>query len=271
MATLDFKGKALVQNYHLTVKYHELVPKRDKSLTDKVRLDDNLIIHGDNLKALKALLPTYAGRVKCIYIDPPYNTGNDGWAYNDNVNSPMMQEWLGKTVDREDLTRHDKWLCLLMPRLKLLCELLNDDGIIFISIDDNEQHRLRMLLDEVLGEENFVSVIVVQSNKRGQTYKEIAKTHEYILVYSRNPDVEMLEFEKEGDKTDFDKVFVVESKGIHLKNEDTDYKKQMFKLCNKLAEAKSWTELGLEFPERKIVFELVYGNEWQKVLNGLLK
>jgi adenine-specific DNA-methyltransferase len=120
MATLDFKGKALVQNYHLSVKYHELVPKRDKSLTDKVRLDDNLIIHGDNLKALKALLPTYAGQVKCIYIDPPYNTGNEGWAYNDNVNSPMMQEWLGKAVDREDLTSHDKWLCMMLPRLKLL-------------------------------------------------------------------------------------------------------------------------------------------------------
>jgi adenine-specific DNA-methyltransferase len=164
MATLDFKGKALVQNYHLTVKYHELVPKKDKSLTDKVRLDDNLIIHGDNLKALKALLPTYAGRVKCIYIDPPYNTGSEGWAYNDKVNSPMMQEWLNIAVDREDLTRHDKWLCMMLPRLKLLCELLDDDGIIFISIDDNEQHRLRMLLDEVLAEENFISVIVVQSN-----------------------------------------------------------------------------------------------------------
>jgi hypothetical protein len=100
MATLDFKGKALVQNYHLTVKYHELVPKKDKSLTDKVRLDDNLIIHGDNLKALKALLPTYAGKVKCIYIDVPYNTGSEGWAYNDNVNSPMMQEWLGNAVVR---------------------------------------------------------------------------------------------------------------------------------------------------------------------------
>lgn len=199
MATLDFKGKALVQNYHLTVKYHELVPKKDKSLTDKLRLDDNLIIHGDNLKALKALLPTYAGKVKCIYIDPPYNTGGEGWAYDDNVNSPMMQEWLGKAVDRDDLTRHDKWLCMMMPRLKLLCELLDDDGIIFISIDDNEQHRLRMLLDEVLGEENFISVIVVQSNKRGQTYKEIAKTHEYVLVYSRNPAPELFEFEKGGE------------------------------------------------------------------------
>ena len=199
MATLDFKGKALVQNYHLTVKYHELVPKKDKSLTDKVRLDDNLIIHGDNLKALKALLPIYAGKVKCIYIDVPYNTGSEGWAYNDNVNSPMMQEWLGNAVDREDMTRHDKWLCMMLPRLKLLRELLRDDGTIFISIDDNEQHRLRMLLDEVFGEENFISVIVVQSNKRGQTYKEIAKTHEYILVYSRSPDTELLEFEKESD------------------------------------------------------------------------
>ena len=180
MATLDFKGKALVQNYHLSVKYHELVPKKDKSLTDKVRLDDNLIIHGDNLKALKALLPTYAGRVKCIYIDPPYNTGNEGWAYNDNVNSPMMQEWLGKAVDREDLTRHDKWLCMMLPRLKLLRELLRDDGTIFISIDDNEQHRLRMLLDEVFGEENFISVIVVQSNKRGQKLPRLTNTFWFI-------------------------------------------------------------------------------------------
>ncbi len=135
MATLTFKGKPFVQNYHLLVPYHQLVPKKDKSLTDKVRLDDNLIVHGDNLKALKTLLPTYAGKVKCIYIDPPYNTGNEKWAYNDNVNSPMMQEWLGKIVDREDLTRHDKWLCMMMPRLKLLREFLRNDGAIFVSID----------------------------------------------------------------------------------------------------------------------------------------
>jgi adenine-specific DNA-methyltransferase len=108
MATLNFKGKSFIQNHHLAVKYHELIPLKDKSVTDKVSLNDNLIIHGDNLKALKALLPTYAGKVKCIYIDPPYNTGNENWKYNDNVNSPMMQEWLGREVDREDLTRHDK-------------------------------------------------------------------------------------------------------------------------------------------------------------------
>ena len=98
MPTLNFKGKTFVQNHHLAVKYHQLIPDKEKSLGDKVSLHDNLIIHGDNLKALKALLPTYAGRIKCIYIDPPYNTGKEDWIYNDNVRSPMLQEWLGKVV-----------------------------------------------------------------------------------------------------------------------------------------------------------------------------
>ena len=186
MATLDFKGKALVQNYHLSVKYHELVPKKDKSLTDKVRLDDNLIIHGDNLKALKALLPTYAGKVKCIYIDPPYNTGNEAWAYNDNVNSPMMQEWLGKAVDHEDLTRHDKWLCMMTPRLKLLKELLRDDGVIFISIDDNEVHRLRELLDDIFGETNYVGTFVWRRRASSALAdKLVSVDHEYVVAYHR--------------------------------------------------------------------------------------
>jgi len=114
MAQIQFKGKQLVQNHHLSVEYHELVPKKEKSLTKKINLHDNLIIHGDNLKALKVLLPTYAGKVKCIYIDPPYNTGNEKWAYNDNVSHPMFKQWLGKVVDKEDLTRHDKWLCMMM-------------------------------------------------------------------------------------------------------------------------------------------------------------
>ena len=194
MSQIQFKGKQFVQNYHLAVKYHELVPKKEKSLTDprqggagKVRLDDNLIIHGDNLKALKALLPTYAGKVKCIYIDPPYNTGNEHWAYNDNVNSPMMQEWLGKVVDREDLTRHDKWLCMMTPRLKLLRELLRDDGVIFISIDDNEQHRLRMLMDEIFGEENFVTNIIWQKKYSPQNdAKYFSDMHDFLLVYAKN-------------------------------------------------------------------------------------
>ena len=111
---------------------------RSKGLSETASLHDNLIIEDDNLAALKALLPTHQGKVKCIYIDPPYNTGNEAWAYNDNVNSPMMQDWLGKVVDREDLTRHDKWCCMMLLRLKLLRELLSEDGAIFVSIDDNE-------------------------------------------------------------------------------------------------------------------------------------
>lgn len=110
MASLNFKGKTFVQNHHLAVEHHELIPVKEKSVLAKganCSLHDNLIIHGDNLKALKALLPTYAGKVTCIYIDPPYNTGNENWAYNDNVSSPMIKEWLGKVVDKDDLTRHE--------------------------------------------------------------------------------------------------------------------------------------------------------------------
>ncbi len=187
MAQLSFKGKTFVQNFHLGVPYHELVPRKDKSVTEKLTLHDNLILHGDNLKALKALLPTYAGKIKCIYIDPPYNTGNEKWAYNDNVNSPMMQEWLGKVVDREDLTRHDKWLCMMTPRLKLLRELLRDDRVIFVSIDDNEQHNLRLLMDEIFGEEHFVTNIIWQKKFSPQNdAKYFSDNHDFVLLYARN-------------------------------------------------------------------------------------
>ena len=187
MPTLNFKGKSFVHNHHLAVKYHQLVPKKDKSLTDKVSLHDNLIVQGDNLKALKALLPTYAGKVKCIYIDPPYNTGNEGWIYNDKVNSPMMREWLGKEVDIEDLTRHDKWLSMMMPRLKLLRELLAEDGAIFISIDDNEQHSLRSLLDEIFGEHNFVANIMWQKKYAvSNDSTGFGAMHDFILAYQKS-------------------------------------------------------------------------------------
>jgi len=186
MAILNFKGKAFVQNYHLQVKYHQLIPRKEKSLTNKVSLHDNLIIHGDNLKVLKALLPTYAGKIKCIYIDPPYNTGNEKWAYNDNVNSPMLQDWLGKIVDKEDLTRHDKWLCMMTPRLKLLRELLSEDGVIFVSIDDNEQYHLRSLLDIVFSEENYLATFVWKRRASSALADNlISQDHEYILCYKK--------------------------------------------------------------------------------------
>jgi adenine-specific DNA-methyltransferase len=190
MPSLNFKGKALVQNFHLLVPYHELKPIKSKSLTDKMSLHDNLVVHGDNLKALKALLPYYHGQVKCIYIDPPYNTGNEGWVYNDNVSSPMIQEWLGKVVDREDLTRHDKWLCMMMPRLKLLRDFLTDDGVIFVSIDDNEIHWLRALMDEVFSEDNFVEQFIwKKSYGGGAKEKFVVRQHEYCLMYARNKEM----------------------------------------------------------------------------------
>ena len=188
MAQIQFKGKTFVQNHHLLVKYHELVPVKGKSLTDKVSLHDNLIIHGDNLKALKALLPLYAGKIKCIYIDPPYNTGNENWVYNDNVSSPMMQEWLGKVVDREDLTRHDKWLCMMTPRLKLLQELLADEGVIFVSIDDNEDSHLRLLLDEIFSPECFITRLIWKSRQHldSRTLTGVSTDHEYVFAYAKS-------------------------------------------------------------------------------------
>lgn len=186
MATIHFKGKSYVQNHHLTLKYHHLVPNPTASLTGKISLHDNLIIHGDNLLALKALLPTYAGKVKCIYIDPPYNTGEEGWVYNDNVNSPMMQDWLGKVVDKDDLTRHDKWLCMMLPRLKLLRELLTDDGVIFISIDDNEVHHLKMLMDEIFADNFIANIVWRRTVSKAVSGKGIAVSHDHILCYGRS-------------------------------------------------------------------------------------
>jgi adenine-specific DNA-methyltransferase len=187
MPSLQFKGKVFVQNHHLVVPYHELTPVKAKSLSKTASLHDNLIIEGDNLAALKALLSAYHGKVKCIYIDPPYNTGNEKWVYNDNVNSPMMQDWLGRVVDREDLTRHDKWCCMMMPRLKLLRELLRDDGAIFVSTDDNEVHHLRCLLDEIFGEGNFVAQFVWKKSYGGGSKSNyVVNTHEYVLLYARD-------------------------------------------------------------------------------------
>ena len=143
MPTLEWIGKSKVINHHQEVPFRVLERKYsfdENGQHDEDNGSENMIIRGDNLEALKALLPRYEGRVKCIYIDPPYNTGNEGWVYNDNVNDPKIKKWLGEVVGKEgeDLTRHDKWLCMMYPRLKLLQKLLADDGVIFISIDEIE-------------------------------------------------------------------------------------------------------------------------------------
>ena len=190
MPYLDFKGKEFVRNHHLSVPHRPLVPDTKKSV-GKSRLDGNLIIHGDNLHALKSLIPMYAGRVNCIYIDPPYNTGNEGWCYNDNVNSPQQQAWLNQNpVGIEDGFRHDKWCAMMWPRLVLLHDLLAEDGVIFISIDDNEHHHLRMMMDEIFGVNKFVGNIAWESKTKSQNTKDsfnkLQPKVEQILCYSKN-------------------------------------------------------------------------------------
>lgn len=185
MPTLTWIGKEKVVNHHLDVPFRVL----DRQYTFGDTPDSgNKIIHGDNLEALKALLPEYEGKIKCIYIDPPYNTGNEKWVYNDNVNDPHIRKWLGQVVGSEmdDLTRHDKWLCMMYPRLVLLQKLLKDDGAIFISIDDNEISTLRLLCDEIFGVSNFVGQMTLQSNPRGsQNSNYLSYVHEYILMYAK--------------------------------------------------------------------------------------
>ncbi len=187
MASLNFKGKSAVWNHHLSVPYHTLEKVESNSL-DGENASENLLIEWDNLLALKALLPKYQGQVKCIYIDPPYNTGKEGWAYNDNVSSPIIKEWLGKVIDKEDMTRHDKWLCMMTPRIKLLRELLAEDGIIFISIDDNEVSNAKILLDEIFLPTNFLANLVWANKEWGGSSdsKNFRIKHEYVLVYAKN-------------------------------------------------------------------------------------
>ncbi len=195
MPTLDWIGKKAVINHDKQVPFHLLNEVPELSYGDKD--SGNMLIQGDNLVALKSLMPYYAGKVKCIYIDPPYNTGNEGWIYNDNVNSPEIKEWLGNVVGKEaeDLSRHDKWLCMMYPRLKLLRELLRRDGVIFISIDDNEKHFLKLLCDEIFGAKNFIADIAVINNFKGRSDdKFIATAHEGLLIYHNG------EFETNGVK-----------------------------------------------------------------------
>ncbi len=203
MPTLHWIGKDAVIAHHKEVPFHLLKCDERLSVASDSPLlsgegpgvrsgEGNLLLQGDNLLALKALLPHYAGRVKCIYIDPPYNTGNEGWVYNDNVNSPEMKEWLGKVVggETEDLSRHDKWLCMMYPRLVLLREMLREDGSLWMSIDDNEVQHARSILDEIFGSENFIATIIWQKifAPKGSA-RHLSENHEFILIYARNSNI----------------------------------------------------------------------------------
>lgn len=201
---LNFKGKEFVYNHHLSVPFRPLVPHAEKGI-GPVALDGNLIIQGDNLHALKALLPMYAGKVDCIFIDPPYNTGNEGWSYNDNVNAPMIKEWLASNpIGIEDGLRHDKWCAMMWPRLRLLHELLAENGSIWITLDDNEVADARLILDEIFGAENFVTCLAWQ---KIYTVKNSSKyfsgMHDYVIVYSKNKDLWILNLIPRDEESDY--------------------------------------------------------------------
>jgi adenine-specific DNA-methyltransferase len=200
MPTLNWIGKDAVVKHHHDVPYRLLEPVPALSLPSPTGrgaggegepaidpYQGNLIVQGDNLQALKALLPHYGGKVKCIYIDPPYNTGNEGWAYNDNVNSPEIRRWLGEVVGKEGdtLDRHDRWLCMMYPRLMLLKQFLREDGAIFVSIDDNEIHHLRCLMDEVFGRPNFIAEMIWEGAFKNDA-RQIGVNHEYVVLYAKN-------------------------------------------------------------------------------------
>ena len=198
MPSLEWIGKEKVVNHHLEVPYHVLERKYSYDEEGQHEADngsENMIIHGDNLLALKSLLPKYEGQISCIYIDPPYNTGNEGWVYNDNVNDPRIKKWLGEVVGKEgdDLSRHDKWLCMMYPRLKLLYKLLHPSkGVIFISIDEHEAGNLREVCDEIFGADKHIATIAWQKRYSRENREAIGDSHEYIFIYA----MDVLTFKK---------------------------------------------------------------------------
>lgn len=206
MPTLNWIGKDKVLNHHLEVPFHVLERQYGFDEAGKHEEDngsENMIIHGDNLLALKSLLPKYEGKIKCIYIDPPYNTGNENWVYNDNVNDPQIQRWLHQVVGKEgeDLSRHDKWLCMMYPRLKLLQRLLADDGVIFISIDVFEYAHLKCIMDEIFGIANFRNCIAVRRGIKNvqaqfEEVQALSLGHEYIYLYSKNTQAKLPKLSK---------------------------------------------------------------------------
>jgi adenine-specific DNA-methyltransferase len=186
MPELQFKGKEFVYNHHLTVPFRPLEMDAKKSI-GKPNLNGNLIIHGDNMHALKALLPLYAGKVDCIFIDPPYNTGNEGWNYNDNVNNPMMREWFSANpVNSEDMLRHDKWCAMMFPRLKLLHELLSQNGSFWITLDDNEVHHARAMLDEIFGDDHCIGQLAWQKRTSRENRAVLSPSIDHLIAYSRS-------------------------------------------------------------------------------------
>lgn len=209
----DFRwyGKTASKREAFTPSRAALVYDQARSV-NPAKAGGNMIIEGENLEVLKLLTSAYRERIKCIYIDPPYNTGKD-FVYSDRFAEGQKPYWeqTGVTEDgvkvdtnaESDGRFHSNWLSMMHSRLLVARYLLQEDGVVFVSIADQEVQNLRRVMDDVFGEECFVAIIVVQSNKRGQTYKEIAKTHEYLVVYAKNSNVELSELEKTADSLPF--------------------------------------------------------------------
>ena len=211
MPTLNWIGKDAVVTHHQQVRFRLLKDVPDLGCGDPG--SGNLVVQGDNLAALKALLPYYAGQVKCIYIDPPYNTGNEGWAYNDNVNSPVIQQWLHQVVGKEGetLDRHDRWLCMMYPRLALLRQFLAEDGTIFVNLDDNEAATCRVLMDEIFGSANFIATLAWQRRISPDARLGLSQAHDHIIVFGKRIDA-----------VHFNKVPISGDQTKNYKNPDKD-------------------------------------------------
>ena len=211
MPTLNWIGKEAVVKHHLQVPFRLLKDVPDLACGDPGT--GNLILQADNLVGLKALLPYYAGKVKCVCIDPPYNTGNEGWVYNDNVNSPLIREWLGRVVGKEGetLDRHDRWLCMMYPRLALLKQFLSEDGVIFVFLDDNEVGTARLLMDELFGTQNFIATLAWQRRISPDARLGLSQAHDHILVFA-----------KHAETVKFNKVPISPEQAKSFKNPDKD-------------------------------------------------
>lgn len=246
MPTLNWIGKDKIVNHDKEVPFR-LMKKVKKFSLGK---SENLIVEGDNLEALKALMPFYYGKIKCIYIDPPYNTGSEKWIYNDNANSSRIKEWIGKVVgpEGEDLTRHDKWLCMMYPRLKLLRDLLSDEGVIFVSIDQNEIFNLKPIMDEIFPS-NFLGTISVVNNWKGRSDDDyIATCNEYLMIYVKNK----LNFKMGGFLLTAEKLKEYDQKDKWGKYKEVGFRKT----------GKGWRRI-----DRKDMFYPIYYNSKRKIIS----
>jgi len=229
---LKFLGKSYARYLSSTKTETFIAPHVEENAKEENKDSENLYIIGDNLDALKHLLGSYAGKIKCIYIDPPYNTGSDGFIYPDNFSfdAKKLADTIGieeeeaeRIINLKGKSSHSAWLTFMYPRLILARELLSDDGAIFISIDDNEQANLKLMCDEVFGEENFVVTFSRVTKKGGKSSEATAKNHDYVLTYLKNYDNSDLRGVFHNDEGYCNKDDYFDERGFYKLNQTLDY------------------------------------------------